>query len=131
MPSPLSRRVTVIATGTLGLLASSGGLARADLRDSVERVTRAWSSAGAMVVVEGTRFIKDGETLVVPLPEAPDAECTTVVLMGARGLGFYATLGEEQGDATSGRIESEAGAVSIELCAQSPPRQLAVTSESG
>jgi hypothetical protein len=116
--------------------------ARAELRASVERLAQAWRDVGASVVLDKTRFLEDDSDdkspVVVALPELPEGECTTIVMMGARGLGFHvripagralaASPGE---DAEGKRIPSAAGAVSIEVCGEAAPRRLVVASDSG
>jgi hypothetical protein len=75
--------------------------ASAELREAAERVAQAWRDSGAYVVVDKTRFLNDAESaplLLPPLPESAGAECTTVVLLGARGLGFHANIAGAEGD---------------------------------
>jgi hypothetical protein len=110
---------------------------------------------GAAVVVDRTRFLNDDGTLTLVLPELPEGDCTTMVLLGARGLGFHvsaadtrdAALRDESAAATNpgapaaphgGRtdeanpkIPSAAGALSIERCGETPPRRWLVASDSG
>src|ERR1019366_4037109 len=100
---------------------------RCGVRDSREHARR--GRAGAWV--DRPRFLNDDETLAVALPELPDGECTTVVLLGARGLGFHVRLGEGRDDDPNARVPSEAGALSIERCGATLPRRLLVTSDSG
>jgi hypothetical protein len=127
----------VLACCVVGV-AGYGRDAHAELRESVERLAEAWRAVGASVVVDKTRFLNDDtddqRPVVVVLPELPEGECTTVVLMGARGLGFHvrflgaAGLGGE--DSEGKRVPSAAGAVSIERCGEAPKR-LIVASDSG
>jgi hypothetical protein len=114
--------------------------AHAELRESVERLAEAWRAVGASVVVDKTRFLEDDSDdktpVVVILPLLPGGECTTVVVLGPRGLGFHVRIpgpgGEEGGDDAEGqRVASAAGAVSIERCGEAMPRRLAVASDSG
>jgi len=108
--------------------------ARADLREAAERVAQTWRDAGGYVVVDRTRFLNDDESLPVllpPLPESAGAECTTVVLIGARGLGFHANLGAGTAAGEGERIASEAGALSLERCGEAMPRRFVVTADSG
>jgi hypothetical protein len=114
--------------------AGFGGDARAGLHDTAERIAQAWRAVGASVFVDKTRFFtgEPDEKLVVPLPDLPEGDCTTVVLLGARGLGFHARVVETQEDDEGRRLQSEAGALSIERCgAAAPPRRILVTSDSG
>jgi hypothetical protein len=114
--------------------------AQAEIRDAVERLAAAWRGVGASVVVDKTRFLEDDNDdkapVVVVLPELPEGECTTVVMIGARGLGFHVRIpGAPQGsggDDTEGkRVPSAAGAVSIERCGEAMPHRLIVASDSG
>jgi hypothetical protein len=105
--------------------------ARADLRQSIGRVADAWRAVGAAVVVDKTRFLNDDETMVFSLPELPEGVCTTVVLLGPRGLGFHARVAESGEDDAGERTLSEAGGLSVQRCGESPPRRLLVTSDSG
>ena len=106
--------------------------ADAQLHASVDRLAEAWRAVGAAVVVDRSRFLNEDETVVVTLPELPDAACTTVVLLGSRGMGFHVRAADRGGDdEPSARIPSEAGALSIERCGASPPHRLLVTSDSG
>jgi len=114
--------------------------ARAELRESVERLAQAWRGVGASVVIDKTRFLEDDSDdktpVVVVLPELPEGECTTVVMIGARGLGFHVRVpgvvpGNGSDDAEGKRFPSAAGAVSIERCGEAMPRRLAVASDSG
>jgi hypothetical protein len=114
--------------------------ARAELRESVERLAAAWRAAGASVVVDKTRFLEDDSNDKTPvlwvLPDLPEGECTTVVVLGARGLGFHVRIPDAGGggggdDLEGKRIPSAAGVVSIERCGEAMPRRLAVASDSG
>ena len=118
------------AAAALAILASTRG-AGAQLHASIDRLAQAWRGVGASVVVDRSRFLNDDETIAVALPELPDGECTTVVLLGARGLGFHVRLGDGRDDDASARVASEAGALSIERCGETLPRRLLVTSDSG
>lgn len=120
---------TAVATSAL----AHGGDARGDapVSEATERVARGWRSAGAAVVVDRSRFLHDGATTVVVLPDLPPGECTSVALLGARGLGFHASPGgDDEGDATR-RVPSEAGALAMERCGGPFPHRLLVTSDSG
>jgi hypothetical protein len=105
---------------------ASGGL-----RESIGQVAQAWRDAGATVVVDGTRFLNEGETAAIVLPDLPAEGCSTVALLGARGLGFHVRVPDaEEGD-HGARIASQAGALSIERCGGPPLRGVLVTSDSG
>ena len=115
-------------------------MARAELRESAERLAEAWRGVGASVAIDRTRFLveesDDQRPIVVVLPDLPEGECTTVVLLGARGLGFHVRIaGPGAASAVDEpemkRIPSAAGAVSIERCGEAPLRRLVVASDSG
>jgi hypothetical protein len=124
-------------------------MAQGELHDAAQRLADAWRGMGATVVVDKTRFLNDDETVPLLLPKLPGDEadansCVTVVLLGARGLGFHAALevekgdgdahGEERDEASGARTASEAGALSVERCGDSQLRhlkRLLVTTESG
>jgi hypothetical protein len=128
----MARRATAVVT--VALATAWAPVARAELRETAERVAQAWRERGAYVVVDRTRFLNDDESAPLalpPLPELPGAECTTVVLLGARGLGFHANLGRGGPDEEAGRIPSEAGALSFERCGEAMPRRIVVTADSG
>ncbi|MBV9947269.1 MAG: hypothetical protein JOZ69_10510 [Myxococcales bacterium] len=115
---------------------ASGRSARAELRESAERVAESWRSVGAVVAIDKSRFLTDDNDdqrpLVVALPELPEGDCTTVLLLGARGLGFHVRLGPAAGGEREGRrLPSVAGALSIERCGEPPPRRLVIASDSG
>jgi hypothetical protein len=110
--------------------------ARADLHDGAERVAEAWRGVGAAVVVDRPRFLTDDNDdrrpVVVIIPELPEGDCTTVVLLGARGLGFHVRVADGRtDDAESERMPSVAGALSIERCGDTPPHRLVIASDSG
>ncbi len=85
-------RALLAAAGAIALLARSP-LAKAEVREAVERVAEAWRARGASVAVDRSRFLNDDgdepRPVVVALPDLPDGPCTTVLLLGARGLGFH------------------------------------------
>ena len=111
--------------------------ARADLRDEAARLAEAWRAVGASVVIDRTRFLAEDEPdrdrhVIVAVPELPEGECTTVVIMGARGLGFHVRVAELGGDEpTVKRVPSVAGAVAIERCGEAGPQRVVVASDSG
>jgi hypothetical protein len=109
-----ARRAAALAfmTATLG----QQGQGRAGLRDSSERLAQVWREAGATVVMYKTRFLNEDETMTVTVPTLPSAECTTIVFLGARGLGFHVRIVEARDEDAGRKFPSEAGAVSIERC---------------
>jgi hypothetical protein len=118
------------------MAAANAPPARGELRESIQRVAEAWRAVGASVVVDRSRFLTD-ETddqrpVAVVLPDLPEGDCTTVVMLGSRGLGFHVRVPGAGGDQVEGkRIPSMAGAVVIERCGESLPRRLIVASDSG
>jgi hypothetical protein len=126
---------TASAAGAVAISLCGGErTAGAQLHASIDRLAETWRGVGASVVVDKTRFLNDDETIVVALPELPEGDCTTVVLLGARGLGFHARAADVVGDRDdepNARIASEAGALSIERCGEAMPHRLLVTSDSG
>jgi hypothetical protein len=138
----LRQRARALLVGG-ALLASSltrGGPARAELRESVDRLAEAWRAVGASVVIDRSRFLQeesdDRKPVVFVLPDLPAGECLTVVLMGARGLGFHVRVPGPGSAATTDdpeakRIPSAAGAVSIERCGDTSLKRLVVATDSG
>ncbi|MGD0679477.1 MAG: hypothetical protein ABSC94_29150 [Polyangiaceae bacterium] len=106
-------------------------VAQTELRHAVERIASAWRAVGATVLVDDTHFLNDDETLSVIVPDLPDGECTTTVLLGARGLGFHVSDAKGRQGNLHRQLPSEAGALSIEQCGSAPDRRLLVTSDSG
>jgi hypothetical protein len=134
------RRARVRGASAVGIgltLVAHARTSRADLREAVERVAEAWRGVGAAVALDKTRFLTDDNDdqrpIVVGLPDLPDGACTTVVVLGARGLGFHVRLRDaEAGDDLEGkRLPSAAGALSIERCGATAPRHVLVASDSG
>jgi hypothetical protein len=112
------------------------GPARADLRDAAARVSDEWRAAGATVAVGPTHFISEEETMALALPPAPEQECTSVMLLGARGISFHARIvstgGEEEEDEDErGPRASAAGALMISRCGGSLIRRVVITSDGG
>jgi hypothetical protein len=116
---------------------ASARASRADLRDAVDRVAEAWRAVGAAVAVDRTRFLTDDNDdqrpIMVALPDLPEGACTTVVVLGARGLGFHVRVreAEEPDDPGAKRLSSVAGVLSIERCGVAPPRRIIVAADSG
>lgn len=130
---PGGRMTSAVCAAALAI-AGSERVADAQLHASIDRLAETWRGVGASVVVDRTRFLNDDETIVVALPDLPDGDCTTVVLLGARGLGFHARIADgvaEHGDEPNARVPSEAGALSIERCGEAMPHRFLVTSDSG
>jgi hypothetical protein len=129
-------RLRTAAACAVAMAVSSPRVSQAELREAVERVADAWRGVGAAVAVDRTRFLTDDNDeqrpVVIALPTLPEGECTTVLLMGARGLGFHVRLaGAIGGDHEGKRLPSVAGTLSIERCGEVPPRLLVLASDSG
>lgn len=117
-----------IAAAVVGGVVLFAGSARADLRDLTSALANKHREAGADVVTLPTRFVYDGESFAVVLPLPTVAKrCTSVSLVGARGLSFHVTLG----DADSGKVPSAAGALEIVSCDGPPLDRLRVVSDAG
>jgi hypothetical protein len=121
-----------------GLLAASATVARpaqADLRDVASRVHDEWQRAGATVTRSPTRFVYEDETASFAIPVAPEGMCTTVAMVGARGLSFHVKIGGADDDPLApdegARAASIAGVVQIGRCDGTPMRRLVVTSDAG
>jgi len=116
-------------------LLTTAGTVRAQLRETAERLADAWRQVGAAVVVDQSRFLGDDRDdqhpIVIAVPDVAAGECTTIVILGARGLGFHVRFADGSEDEPA-RIPSVAGAVSIEKCGDAaPPRRLVVATDSG
>jgi hypothetical protein len=122
--------VATLVSGTGLAVETAAPSACAEVREAAERVAGAWRAVGASVVVDKTRFLNDDQTLAIALPDLPDGACTTVVLLGARGLGFHVSAGESHHEATP-HLPSEAGVLAIERCHEAMARRVLVTSDSG
>jgi hypothetical protein len=123
------------AAGPALAVALSTATAHAELREAMQRLADAWRDVGAAVVVDKSRFLQedrdDQHPVVVAVPDLPDGECTTIVVLGARGLGFHVRFPDGDADEPK-RIPSVAGAVSIERCGEGEPiRRLVVSTDSG
>ncbi len=108
---------------------------RAELHETVQRLADAWREVGATVVVDRSRFLGDDRDdehpVAIPVPDLPEGECTTIVVLGARGLGFHVRFADGDADEQK-RLPSVAGAVAIERCGQTePPKRLVVSTDSG
>jgi len=124
-------RRAVVAAAVVAAALGTVDEAGAGLDDPVGRLLRTWRTSGASVVVDRTRFLFEDETTAVTLPTSPPAQCTTVVFLGARGLGFHVRVAEGHDDGAGKKIPSEAGAVSLQWCGEEPPRRVLLASDSG
>lgn len=102
--------------------------ARADLRALVDTLVAKQKETGAEVVVLPTRFLYEGESFSLDVPESKGGKkCTSVELVGARGLSFHVTTGEKDG----GKVSSAAGALELVSCDAGSFGALHVQSDAG
>lgn len=134
----MPRQKSLVSAGTLALVSAlAPSNARADGREVAARVAEQWDLAGARATRLPARFLFDDETVVVPLP--PDdtgAACTTVAVVGARGLSFHAKLEGASADPLSpepgARAASHAGVLELRRCdPDRSVRHVVVTSDAG
>jgi hypothetical protein len=114
-----------------------------DTREVAARVAAQWRSAGARAAAMPARFVFDDETMLVPVPArsagepGEPGECTTLALVGARGLSFHARLSDVSFDPLTApepgaRASSLAGVLSLWRCgADRAVRHVVVTSDAG
>jgi hypothetical protein len=123
---------------TLGLavgLACSAHPAHGDLRDSAGRVVEEWRRAGAEVGRAPARFLYEDETASITVPPAPHGMCTSVAVVGARGLSFHARISGADDDPLApddgARASSVAGVLQMGRCEGPPFGKIIVTSDAG
>ncbi len=102
---------------------SSTRTAHAELHELATRVADAYRASGARVVALPTRFLYEDETLILSVPPSAGAKCTTIAVVGARGLSFH--VGGEGDDESERRhdeqrdspdVYSVAGALEVDSC---------------
>jgi hypothetical protein len=113
-----------------------GGEARAEVRELAGRVVEQWRMVGAEVDQLPTRFLYDDEKATIYLPEPTEERtCTTVAILGARGLSFRARVGgldeEALAQEPGARASSIAGVLQLERCDRGPIRFVTVASDAG
>jgi hypothetical protein len=106
------------------------------LRGAADRVASEWAAAGGQVERIPARFLYENDTMTLALPStsAGARACTTIALLGARGLSFHARIvdsGDESGDDPETRVASMAGVLEISSCSEEPIERLRVTSDAG
>ncbi len=120
---------------TATVVVASPRVARADLRDLAARVADAFRLAGAEVKSSPTRFLNDDETVSVVLPAGGGGACTSVALLGARGMSFRGRLSVENDDepVEDGRTTgaSVAGALLLTRCGEPGTARVVITSDAG
>jgi len=108
--------------------------ARGDLRETAARARDQWRAAGAAVADAPTRFLYEDETATLRIaPAKAGAACTTVGLIGPRGLSFHAKIADaEAADDDDGeRSTSVAGMLAVSRCDGRPVERVIVTSDAG
>lgn len=126
--------MTLLAIGLVLADTFAAQEAHADVRDVASRVADQWRTAGAAVSRGPTRFLYEDDTMTVVVPPAPEDGCTTVALIGARGISFHAKVSGTDNDPGSEQVwraASVAGVLEIGRCAGSPIEHLVVTSDAG
>ena len=118
------RRVAIAFGAAIAVF--SARPAHAELRELATRTADAYRGAGARVVAMPTRFLYDDETLVVTPPPSGAARCTTIAMIGARGLSFHAGEGEDE----ASHVYSVAGTLAVESC-EPGSRSVRVKSDAG
>src|SRR5262245_3702474 len=115
--------MTISRTLALAALASAfawAPAAGADVREESARIVDQWTRAGGAVTVGQPRFLYDDETVYVQLPPGAEKKCTSIALLGARGLSFHARVGGVEddvlGEDPAVRASSVAGVVELERC---------------
>lgn len=124
---------------TAGVVSLHAGTAAAQVREVAERVEHEWRAAGASAVRQPTRFLSEEATitLVVSRPDgaAPDAkttECTTVGIIGARGMSFHVKVTDpEEDEERDPHAASVAGVLEISRCSGDALRRVSITSDAG
>jgi hypothetical protein len=109
--------------------------ASADVREVAARVAEQWRAAGARVATVTTRFLYDDEKMTIALPVEPELGCTSVALVGARGLSFRARIGGLDEDSLAEepgtQAVSVAGVLQLERCDGEAISRVVVSSDAG
>lgn len=140
----MNKTIRASLASLTALIASTllAGDARADAREVAARVVEQWNLAGARTMVVPTRFLFDEETSLIPLPlepeGTPEAECTQVAVIGARGLSFRARLSDAPTDPLmppepTARATSTAGVLELRRCERGRPpvHHVIISAEAG
>ncbi|MGO9708838.1 MAG: hypothetical protein ACLQBL_08245 [Polyangiaceae bacterium] len=109
------------------------------LRQEADRVAEEWRKGGALIGRGPSRFLYDNDTMTITLPPAESSAqpCTTVAILGGRGVSFHAKVAGVEDDPIaddpSARAASVAGVLEIGGCgdAAGPLERLRVTSDAG
>ena len=135
---PCGGRIALLS----GALLAASHMARAQgesLRQEADRVDGEWRKGGAIIARGPSRFLYDNDTMAItlPPPETSELPCTTVALLGGRGVSFHARVAGADDDPlsedASSRASSVAGVLEIGGCGEAalPLRRLRVTSDAG
>ena len=110
--------------------------ALADVREAATRVEEEWRRAGAVVSRGQPRFLSEDETVAVTLAPAKES-CTTLALVGARGMSFHAkVIDPPEDEERAEHAASIAGVLEIVRCdkdgeSEGEIRRISVTSDAG
>ncbi len=134
---PTSRRrvrLGLVIPFALGTWA--GEVQAGEVQTAARRVEAEWRRAGADVAVQPTRFVYDNETARLTVPEGGgDLPCTTIALVGARGLSFHAKVAGASDDPLLDsplRASSVAGVLELSSCdPDDRPASVQVTNDAG
>jgi hypothetical protein len=125
----------LVASAFVGVACVLGGArpARAEVRETAQRLVDEWRRAGGEVAMGAPRFINEGEAIVIDVPAGAQATCVTVALVGARGASFHARTSDaaEDSEDPEEAAQSAAGALSIARCGGDEIVRLVVTSDGG
>src|SRR6185436_625125 len=125
---------SMLAVGAICLFALP---ARAgEVQTAAKRVEAEWRRAGAEVTLLSPRFLFDDETFRFPLPDEKSAlPCTTIALVGSRGLSFHAKVVGASDDPlleSPLRASSLAGVLEVSTCDEEDrPAGIQVTDDAG
>lgn len=114
----------VVVAGVCGVVVASPKDVRAEGRSEPARVVDQWRAAGADAALVPSRFIFDDETIRIAVPaDTSDRACTTVAIIGPRGLSFRARLDAASSDPLAAdpqtRGSSVAGVLELRRCSSS------------
>ncbi len=113
-------------------LSSTVSVAYADLRDVAYRARAEWHAAGGTLFDVPTRFLFEDESIAIRLPPGANERCTSIGLVGSRGMSFHVEVpGEHEGDEAVARASSVAGILELSRCNGTSLDRFVVTSDAG